>query len=482
MYIFKPDVKRFPIRFDKEPGGDYQIRMRELFIDEANKRLKGYNPREPEVFQIGFETEFNIVNFELEPANQLVRDGAIDSFSDKATGKRGFVGPELGASQIEIQTSPIDVKNQSALLALEELRKHEGQLANWLWKQNAYLLRIGANPLIPISEIKTSIGKEEYEKYQKCPKFHEDHQRPQLKTHIGLFDQIDVRSAKIPGITNSVQINLDCYSIEDAIEILNRALVFSPIATLLGSNAGFINCTDSGYADLRYIAWLISHDIRTLAEFEAGKDTRVGIPSSYYQNLDDYLSSVISHPFFMEKPKGAFDMGIGTYWRDARIKFLEKPDGIQIVVELRPLSTQPTVEDDFSLLMFYLGRIFAAFHSKELLPPIESVRKNKESAMIHGRQSKLAVLAPDNTIQDLTYKELMPIEIQKAMRGLSELGVDKESIIFVRENLERRFRNTSPIDHFRSLVYNKIDKGCDKITAIKNAIYSANLLSKQKES
>ena len=466
MYNFIPNRKRFPHRFDQETGGAYQIRMREQFIAQAQDVLKRCSPRDTNRFQVGFETEFSVVDAELKPADQSLRDLAVQTFD--------FVGIELGASQIEIATKPVDIRNQSGLKALEELKRCESLLAAWLRQRGGYLLRLGAHPLVLIREIVKTQG---VPKYRHCPDFHNQHQRRGMDHYIGNSHSINVGEATIPSITNSVQMNLDCHSLEEGIAILNRSLEVSPVATLLGVNAGFIDCQDSGYADLRYIAWRTSHDIRSWDEWSAGFDTRVGIPSRYYEDHNDYLSSVLSHPFFMEDLGHAFPMGVGTYWRDARLKFLEKPDGVQLVVELRPLSTQPSAEDDFCLLMFYLGRVFQAYETRENQLPLLFVQANKEQVMRLGRQAELTFLGDRGQLISLGYNEFMPIEISKSLEGLSRLGLDQETILLVRERLKERFHGPLPVDHFRTLVENELEKGAKIITALTKAIYETNLIS-----
>lgn len=475
MPIFIPDVARFPTRFDSLPGGEYQSRMRECFVQQAREMLyQASQSPDGKMFQIGFEVEFSVVDGDFSPVSQSVRDAAIEAFANEGSDNVSFVAQELGAAQIEVTTLPVDLRTNRALAALEELQSRERRLAAWLHQRNAFLFRIGAHPLIPIRKIQRTAG---VEKYQKCPQFHNMNQRPGIDRFIGLRLPIDVSDALIPGITNSVQINIDCIDPNDAIEMLNRSMVVAPITTALGANAGFLDCQDSGYADVRYMAWAVSHDLRTWDEVFRRIDHRVGLPSRYYRDMDDYLSSVISHPFFMEKAEAAFPMAIGTYWRDSRIKFLKKPDRIQIVLEFRPLSTQPTAADDFALCMFMLGRIVMARHRSEPLVDIENVRANKEQAMRMGRDAQLATVMPDGTKRTLSFQELAPTEVSLALEGLKVCGIDEESIAFVQDRLHRRLFGQIPVDRFRSLVQNELARGADQSTAIRVALNESDLLS-----
>jgi len=479
MSIF-PDEGCFPIRFDQLPGGSYQTRMRKAFISQARTILSQYDPQDviKAPRQIGFEIEYSVVNNNngrLELTDQAVRDAAIQRFCQE-DGSVGFVGEELGAAQIEICTRPIDIRltpNPGNAL-LDEMEYCEQALAGFLKQRGAFLLRIGAYPLIPIRDIQHTMGRD---KYEKCPRFHSDNQRPAMNSFIGTRTSIDVHSAVIPALTNSVQVNFDCDNLEQGIELLNRSLMHAPFVTALGANAGMIDQSDSGFADIRYIAWAISHDIRTWDEALSGADIHIGIPSRYYGDINDYFNSVLRHPFFMEVPEDkAFAVGIGTYWRDARIKFLSKPDHIQLVLELRPLSTQPTIEGDYSLLMFYIGRIYYDYLYKSQLLPIEYVRANKELSMRLGRQTRFVAYDEHGQLGSFSFDDLFDREIDLAMQGLSEYGMEQDNVEKIRAYINYNYRTEAPVDHFRTLVQNEIEKKVDMVEAMTTAIQQMKLI------
>jgi Glutamate-cysteine ligase family 2(GCS2) len=446
--------------------------MRDQFVAQAREILSTYKARTTDVLQVGIEMELSVVGNDLRPVAQSVRDEAVTAFADSATGRAGFVTQELGASQIELMTAPVDIRKVRGLSVLEDMVAKEKALSNWLHQRNANLLRIGASPNERIADIQPTVGQT---KYEKCPKFHAHHQRRGMDRFIGTTSAIDVANTLIPGITNSIQLNMDCSTIEQAIEMLNRALAISPVATLFGANGGFLDGKDTGFADVRYLAWAISHDVRTWHEVNLGAPLRVGLPNRYYESLDDYLSSILSIPFFMESDK-AFALGVGTYWRDVRLKFLDKSDGLQLVLEFRPVSTQPTPADDFSLMMFYVGRVHYSYKSRELLLPFEYVRSNKDIVMRCGRHTPLAFVEGEG-IRHLLFEHFAPIEIGKAIAGLSALNVDDECIQFVRERLEQRARTELPIDAFRRLCQAELRKGTQLPVAIDSAIVEAKLLS-----
>ncbi len=475
MNRFTPRAESFPRRFDALKDGSFQIQMREAFIEQANDMLGRYRPRDPNMFQIGMEIEYSVVHFDghITLVDEKIRNSAIAEFTDGRTHEPGFVTQELGAPQIEIATRPIDIKKNPGCAVLDEMTQCEGALKAFLAENNSHLLRIGCFPLIPIGEILRTTTSP---KYQRCPDFHNQHRRPGMNYFIGDAMPIDVRDAAIPAITNAVQANFDCYDMDQALDLLNRSFVVSPFVTALGANAGFIDQKDSGLADMRYIAWQISHDIRSWDEQKSGVNTRVGMPSRYYATIEEYLESVLRHPFFMENYPKAFAMAIGTYWRDARLKFLPKPDGIQLVVELRPLSTQPTVEDDFGLLMFYIGRVYYDHIFKRPLLPIQYVKANKEVAMRFGRKGSYWTLDEHDQIRLYSFDDLFDREINLGMQGMTELAVDRKSVEFVRDRIRTHYRTEAPVDRFRTLVQNEVAESVPMVEAMESAIASMKLI------
>ncbi len=470
MLRFTADVSRFPTRFDEEPGGEYQRRMREQFLIEAGKTLRAWTPGDHRVVRLGIEAEFSVVDTNLNPIDQSIRDAACRELA-------GFVTPELGASQIEIATRPVDVRQESGMALLHELQDCENQLVSFMLRHDAHLLRLGANPFIPVSAIKRTAGKE---KYQRCPDFHNAHQRPGMDRYIGTMKPIDVADAAILSITNSVQVNADCHTIEQAIDFLNRSMEVSPAVTVMGANAGFLEHEDSGFADIRYIAWAISHDIRTYDEVCRHLDTRVGLPARYYRNLDDYLSSVLSHPFFMEvdAPGAAFGMGIGTYWRDARLKFLLKDDErVQMVVEFRPLSTQPSAQADVALLLFYFGLVLDGYRYQRPLLPMPYVRANKESAMRLGMSSTFWAFDEAQNIIQVPSPIYLPKMVNRAVQGLVEFGMDHETCVFVADVLHQRLFSSAPVDLLRQKVQNETDNGATMRQALVTGVRNLALIS-----
>lgn len=470
------DTARFPTRFDGvvDPRDDrsFQRDMRDSFIATAEQTV-GSSPIicNPDVVAIGFEIEYSLVDDELNPAPESVRDACESEF-------KGFAAPELGAHQFEITTEAFDVRGGGVARLLEQWHERERAAVSWLAERGVHMLRLGADPLTPLATVARTSTKD---KYELCPNFHNGHKRVGHPRYIGGGNghpPIDVSDAALLSLTNAVQVTVDCHGLDHAIAMLNRSLAVAPLVTALGAHAGIVDGTDSGYADFRFVGWEISHDIRSWAEYYAGRDTRVGLPSRYYRDVSDYLSSVLSHPFFMRNDAdgAAFGMGIGIYWRDARLKFLKKDSGVLPVVEFRPVSVQPTIEDDLAVMLFYVGRTWLAQDAGEPLLPIHLVRANKAGVMVRGLDAEVWVSSPNGLPVLRPAREALVDEVALAAQGLDLLGVSALTVSEVEHRLLARLSRGAPIDTFRAAVAVEQRRGASTAEAVRQAVRACNLL------
>ena len=227
------------------------------------------------------------------------------------------------------------------------------------------------------------------------------------------------------------------------------------MATALGANARYLSLTDTGYADVRFIAWEISHDSRSYEEVAAGRQTRVGLPRRYYNGLKDYFNRILTYPFIMHDPismEHPFEVGTGIYWRDARLKFFR--DKKTIAVEFRPVALQPTFHEDVAMMAFYIGRLLWSQHTKEPLLPIELVRKNKLQAMKYGMGGGVFYFLNSSNaiIQSCRTSIVLACEIDRAEKGLRLLGVETPDIAYFFEPLRQRLSAGSPAECFAKKV------------------------------
>ena len=257
---------------------------------------------------------------------------------------------------------------------------------------------------------------------------------------------IPVYSGIVVGAMSSVQANVDCHSITEAIEMLNIALCIGPFVVAMGANARFINGVDSGMADMRGALWEWSHDIRTYAEMCTGKSSRVGLPEEYFTDLQSYFKDVYDQPPICKDPEKAFETFIGLYWRDSRLKFLRRgEETAQTVLEFRPLSLQPSIEENYALLLFFIGLMFQWKSEQIPLMPLSYVHDNRWSAMMDGIRGVFWSWSGSGLVQ-ASGREVLERMLIMAFNGLLGLGGNESDLAWVREIWEDRLINGHPSD------------------------------------
>ncbi|MFO7711208.1 MAG: glutamate-cysteine ligase family protein [Candidatus Woesearchaeota archaeon] len=376
--------------------------MRENFIRKA-KALEPVEEALP-FPKVGLEVELG-----------LFKDGTPASSSNFP--EYEHIDTELGDSQIELRTDPV------ILYTLENL---ENEL---LSKEKAIAggvidpVRIGAIPNISVSEAKVT----DKEKYRKVPAFHDQNRGSHIDTRIG---GIDFNRAACVGLFCSTQVNLQADSLTDAVDKMNRSFMISPYIVAASCNARIMEGKDTHYNDIRMPAWHASHDTRSPEEIIKGTETRIGTPNSYFSSIDDYFGRCLSHPFILDDKDAAFEIGVGLYWLDTRIKFMGNP-----VVEYRAMSPQPTAKEDIAMTMFYIGRLTYSQMTDEPLMPMNQVHANRASAMKDGLRGKLIC---DGKLVDSAVA--VENELNKAEFGLSSFGYDEiqEYSHLIRDRIKQR--------------------------------------------
>lgn len=378
----------------------------------------------PGALKIGFEMEASVLLSDGSPATELVRNNIIERVP--------HADPELGAQQIEWRTDPINIVETGGLQQLvhqavsrdEDMRRAASQ-------NDAQILRMGTQPLIPLSEI-TRTNKE---KYRKVPDFHDKH-RKRTDTQIGSVEQVDVANAAVVALLNSLQCNLEASSLEDAVDLTNRSLMIGPMVVALSGNARFMEGKDTGFNDVRATAWEVSHDTRNGGERKRNKGLRIRLPEDYFQNIEDYFQRVGSHPFILDDPNNALRIGIGLFWQDTRIKIINN----SAVVEFRPVSIQPSVQEDIAVMFFYLGRLQWSQMTNEELISIDNVREQRALAMQVGIQP---------------FIDILPRELQRSFDALVSKGMKTEEMQPFFELLQQRIqKGKTPSDELAELVHN----------------------------
>lgn len=399
--------------------------------------------------RVGLEVEYSVLSEEFSQATELSRDQIVKSNPD-------FTDVELGAAQLEWRTDHLYL-DQEGLSALENVfMVNEEKIKKSAREQDVYLLRTGSNPFVLIPEIKRT----HKPKYQQVPNYHNDNKRWGLDTKMGFGGDgvVDVRDAAIISLMNSIQCNLEASSFEDAIDKTNRSFAIGPMAVALSGNARFLEEKDMGVSDVRMIVWEVSHDTRTALETEQGRITRIGLPGLYYLGLRDYFQRISCHPFILHDPEHAFQIGIGLNWRDTRIKFIED----SVVVEFRPVSTQPTARENIAMMLFYLGRLQWSNQHKEPLLDLKLVKQNRELAMYFGLNGRLWT-RKNNKIELLPAEIALDLELKRAAGGLKSFGFSNKEINYYFEVLHKHIaERESPSDKLKRQFYKYCSLGYSK--------------------
>lgn len=409
--------------------------MRGAFTEQINEILENEDRYENnnEDWKIGLEVEYASVDENFNTPPRELRNNVINSFD--------FADFEVGATQIEMRTSPENLTSFSSLE--EQLNNREKKIAARAQEESLRILRLGTNPFVDINRVERT----DKPKYEEVPNFHDEHRHPSVQQTFGRKEGevIDPRSADIAALINSAQANVEAEGFEDATVKANFTYMISPYISALSANSQFMDHKDLGFADTRMLLWEKSHDIRSEEEIPE-EPVSAGKLNEYYKDIEDYFERVREEPFILHDPDHALDIGIGTYWKDSRIKFIddEEADKHDILVESRAMSTQPTVEEEIAMHAFYIGRLAYAqneeFHEggREEKLDIKKVNRNRYSAMHKGLDTKL--YTPDGELMEAD--EVLRREISKAKEGLEAAGIEADQKYF--DVLDDRLEEGSP--------------------------------------
>ncbi len=390
-----------PLQPEEEQG------MREAFENQAEEVLENAERyRSDGGFKVGLETEYPAVDENLEPIGRETRNQVIEGLD--------FADVEVGGSQVEVRTDPLEPESLEDLE--EEMRLIEADLQDEAAVRDIEILRAATNPFMDLE----SIERTDQPKYDRVPSFHNGNRNSNVQPEFGRSSTIDPRDAGLPAAINSTQVNVEAQSLEDAVEKANFTYMISPFLSAISGNARFMDGKDLGFSDVRMPLWEKSHDVRT--DEQLGEETiPVGKVDSYFEDTQDYFSRVSDLPFVLQEEEAALDIGIGTFWKDTRIKFPDfyEEDSYEAVVESRIVSTQPTLQDEIAMHGFYLGRLAYAQEEDEELMDIEKVNRNRYNAMHNGLDTRL--YDTDGELQDAT--EVLQDELEKAEIGLEYAGI-----------------------------------------------------------
>jgi gamma-glutamyl:cysteine ligase YbdK (ATP-grasp superfamily) len=269
---------------------------------------------------------------------------------------------------------------------------------------------------------------------------------------LGRTQPIDVGYAGVLSLCNSLQANLEVRGNQEAVDTTNAALSIVPILLAVAANARYLCGRDLRYADARMILWEHSHDVRGIEDFLADRPTRVGLPPRYFRDIQDYFDHVASFPNLLPNTEDALSTYIGLLWNDVRIKFIG-PNRETGLVEVRPLSIQPSPFEDVACVGMLLGLLRYTLCQAPGLPPFNVLREDRLQAMIHGLDGRLHHQQADGRWVSRPARQVVAEAIDMAEEGLKGIVPVGEITAFLgilRDRLE--VETGTPSDQLARLV------------------------------
>ena len=404
---------------------------------------------------VGFETEYSLVEAGgTELVVQQVRDQIV-------TRDTALMSQELGAGQLEVKSQPLNLLADGFQQLEDHLIDCEQGAVRAAAERHAELVRIGSYPIQPVHQIIRSNSP----RYQHVVSWHNTNRNKTLPTYIGALKRTQSATAEIIALMNSVQFNLAMRSSKQAVKLLNLSFAVLPSIIAISGNSRFVDQVDTKFSDTRMLLWQVTHDTRTTVERITNAPTRVGLPQHYFADIHDYIRYVAAQPFILNNPDAAFEVGTGLNWSDARLKVRDK----RILLEFRPLSIQPSVEEDVALFAFYLGLIEYHLAHESILPPIQVVSTNRYYAMRHGLKAEFTAIADDGSPLQVPAAEVIAADLVKARQGLIQAGFEggAERLEILYRRLERM---RAPSDDLAEQINQLLAAGCSFADALKTAV------------
>lgn len=413
------------------------IVMRREYEEAAREAFFDPDTRNSFVPTVGFETEYSVVKSGgTELLTQDLRDSIVahDSL---------LMEQELGAGQLEVKGQPVDL-SLGGFQALEaHVRDCECRAVKAASQHDAELIRIGSYPLHPVNRIIRSSAP----RYSSIVTWHDVHHSESIPTFIGAHQTTHRTSAEIIALMNSIQFNLAMRSAEDAVRLMNASFALLPQIIAISGNSRFLDYVDTKYSDTRMILWEKTHDTRTPIERITHAPSRVGLPNKYFNDMEDYIRYVAAQPFILNRPGAAFEVGTGLNWTDARLKIRNK----KILLEFRPISIQPSVEEDVAVCAFYIGLLEDHLLHERPLPPMAAVDSNRFLAMRYGLQAHFTQINEEGLAYAVAATEVISEGLERAKMGLLSAGFSggMERLEVLQDRLRRR---QAPSDDFADRV------------------------------
>src|SRR6185369_8550463 len=336
----------------------------------------------------------------------------------------------------------------------------EGKAARAAAIGNAQLVRLGSFPNLPLGNIQRTNN----DRYNRVPTWHNIRHGQGISTSIGVKRHTSPATAESIALMNSVQFNVAARSEEEALETLNISYRILPCLLAISGNSRFLDGKDTGFSDTRMIVWERTHDTRTAIERVINASLRVGLPDRYFDSYEEYLSYTKGFPFILYDPDAAANLALGLNWSDARMKLKDT-----MLTEFRPVSIQPSVEEDVAVCAANIGILHHHRLAKYKLPPMLVNKLNRSAAMRFGLSARFIEQDRSGSFRYVPAADVIEKALNQAEHGLALAGfLDGQGFINVLRN--RLARMHTPSDDFYSKIKNKEMNGLSLDEALDEAV------------
>lgn len=406
-----------------------------LIEEEVNSMLEASEEYENnEEMRVGIESEFGVLDG-FEGSSSEARDRGIEDV--------GFADRELGAAMAETQTDPMTLDSLSDLEIA--LGGRENILAEQMSEEGLSLIRYGTHPFVDVDNIQTT----DRERYDVLVNTFDNLREQNIGElpNFGKDEQIDPNTAAIPAGICSTQTNIQAEGFEDAVDKTNYAEMVLPYAIALSGNSRIVEGKDTGLSDTRMQLWEMNYN-------NSETPYKVGPLEGYIQDSRDWFSRLDIYFEDEDEDPDHLEDAISEHWKDVRIKLEEDPDTEEEypVVEVRPLSMQPSVAEETAVHGFMIGRIAYAQETDEDLILFEQVLANREKALMDGLSTEEMFYNREGRSEREDLGAVLDEEISRAEEGLKYLGIEDPGYMnILRERLDQGTPSTQSADIFNGL-------------------------------
>jgi gamma-glutamyl:cysteine ligase YbdK (ATP-grasp superfamily) len=275
---------------------------------------------------------------------------------------------------------------------LQEMRKIEHETIAAARDEDSRLVRIGAYPG-SFHDLAVTQQPYRYQYLMDISHYLHDirYGRHDQATPISVGDiTLPIKRCDVMSGCQSVHINIQMPAGELAVRLLNKAIEMTPYLVALGAHSPLMNCQHSGYMEYRMPLWEPLFTFPNIDTKYGVNTRRTGLPDYYYRSWDDYWRDVGRKLYLTHETERALETNMKVFWRTVRLKPCPGREH-DCLLELRALSTQPTLEEDAAFYLLFSGLIHEpAWYERPLLP-LEYVKVNFDLVSIYGLDTELYV-------------------------------------------------------------------------------------------